>query len=46
MNTDEIGTGVSHTAFWPFYKDQDDGFLPGLTSLTEMISEAWYRCEN
>ena len=39
-------TGVSHTAFYPFYKDLDDGFLPGLTSLAEMINEAWYRCEN
>lgn len=39
-------TGVSHTAFWPFYIDDNDGWLSGLQSLAEMISEAWYRCEN
>lgn len=39
-------TGVSHTAFWPFYKSLNNSFLPSLTSLAEMINEAWYRCEN
>ena len=39
-------TGVSHTAFFPIYKDESEGWLPGLQTLAEMISEAWYRCEN
>ena len=44
MNTGD--TGVSRTEFYPFYKDDDDGYFAGLCSLASMINEAWYHCNN
>ena len=37
-------TGVSHTEYHPFYKDDEDGYFVGLCSLAQMINEAWYLC--
>jgi hypothetical protein len=44
MNTGD--TGVSRTEFYPFYKDDEDGYFAGLCSLASMINEAWYLCNN
>jgi hypothetical protein len=43
---DEEGdTGVSRTAYYPFYSDEE-GALAGLETLAGMINEAWYICNN
>lgn len=39
-------TGVSHTQYFPFFKDDEDGYFAGLCSLASMINEAWYLCNN
>ena len=39
-------TGVSRTMYYPFFKDDEDGYFAGLTSLASMINEAWYQCNN
>lgn len=39
-------TGVSRTQYFPFYKDEEDGYFAGLCSLASMINEAWYLCNN
>jgi hypothetical protein len=39
-------TGVSNTMFYPFFKDDKDGYFAGLCSLADMINEAWYLCNN
>ena len=44
MNTGD--TGVSNTMYFPFYKDDEDGYFAGLCSLASMINEAWYQCNN
>jgi hypothetical protein len=37
-------TGVSNTMYYPFFKDDEDGYFAGLCSLADMINEAWYIC--
>ncbi len=44
MNTGD--TGVSNTMYFPFYKDDEDGYFAGLCSLASMLNEAWYLCNN
>lgn len=39
-------TGVSRTEYFPFYKDDEDGYFIGLCNLAQMINEAWYYCNN
>jgi hypothetical protein len=39
-------TGVSNTMFYPFFKDEEEGYFAGLCSLASMINEAWYICNN
>lgn len=36
-------TGVSKTEYFPFFHDGDE-CLDGLTSLADMLNEAWYYC--
>ena len=40
--SDDSSTGVSSTQYYPFFTDDEDGYLAGLRSLVEMINEAWY----
>lgn len=42
VSSDET-TGVSRTEYFPFYKDDEDGYFIGLCSLASMINEAWYQ---
>ena len=42
--SDDTQTAVSNTMYYPFFKDDEDGWFAGLTSLTSMINEAWYHC--
>lgn len=44
-NIEEGNTSVSRTEYYPYYFDSDDR-LAGLTSLIEMINEAYYSCVN
>jgi hypothetical protein len=45
VSCEETGTtGVSRTLYFPFFKDEEDGYFAGLCSLAEMINEAWYSC--
>ena len=45
VSCEETGcTGVSETMFYPFFKDDEDGYFAGLCSLADMINEAWYIC--
>ena len=45
VSYEETGcTGVSETMFFPFFKDDEDGYFAGLCSLADMINEAWYIC--
>ena len=45
VSCEETGTtGVSQTEYFPFFKDEEDGYFAGLCSLAEMINEAWYTC--
>lgn len=44
--SDDDCTGVSRTEYYPFFKDDEDGYFAGLTSLASMINEAWYLCNN
>ena len=44
MNTGD--TGVSNTMYFPFYKDDEEGYFAGLCSLASMLNEAWYLCNN
>ena len=44
--SDDCSTGVSRTEYYPFYKDDEDGWYTGLCSLAEMINEAWYHLKN
>ena len=39
-------TGVSRTMYFPFFKDEEEGYFAGLCSLASMINEAWYHCNN
>ena len=39
-------TGVSNTMFYPFFKDEEEGYFAGLCSLASMVNEAWYLCNN
>ena len=39
-------TGVSRTLYFPFFKDEEEGYFAGLCSLASMINEAWYLCNN
>lgn len=39
-------TGVSRTLYYPFFKDDEDGYFAGLCSLVSMINEAWYLCNS
>ena len=39
-------TGVSNTMYYPFFKDDEDGYYTGLISLAQMINEAWFACNN
>lgn len=39
-------TGVSRTEYYPFFKDDEEGYFAGLCSLASMINEAWYHCNN
>lgn len=39
-------TGVSNTQYFPFFKDEDEGYFAGLCSLASMINEAWYLSNN
>jgi hypothetical protein len=39
-------TGVSRTLYYPFFKDEEEGYFAGLCSLADMINEAWYQCNN
>lgn len=43
--SDDCSTGVSNTLYYPFFKDDEDGWFAGLTSLASMINEAWYYCK-
>lgn len=43
--SDDCGTGVSNTLYYPYFSD-DDGCFSGLVSLMEMINEAWYSLHN
>ena len=45
VSNDE-STGVSNTEYYPFFKDEEDGYFAGLCSLADMINEAWYLCNN
>ena len=44
--SDDNGTGVSNTEYYPFWSDEEDGYFVGLCSLAQMINEAWYLCNN
>ena len=45
VSCEETGcTGVSETMFFPFFKDEEEGYFAGLCSLADMINEAWYIC--
>lgn len=44
--SDDDNTGVSRTMYYPFFKDEEDGYYAGLCSLASMINEAWYNCNN
>ena len=45
VSCEETGcTGVSETMYYPFFKDEEDGYFAGLCSLASMINEAWYIC--
>ena len=44
--SDDCSTGVSRTEYYPFYKDDEEGWYTGLCSLAEMINDAWYLCNN
>lgn len=44
--SDEDTTGVSRTEYYPYYKDDEDGWFTGLCSLASMLNEAWYQCNN
>lgn len=47
VSCEETGTtGVSHTEYYPFFNDEEDGYFAGLCSLASMINEAWYLCNN
>ena len=47
VSCEETGcTGVSKTMYFPFYKDEEEGYFAGLCSLASMINEAWYLCNN
>jgi hypothetical protein len=47
VSCEETGTtGVSETLYYPFFKDEEDGYFAGLCSLASMINEAWYICNN
>lgn len=37
-------TGVSRTIYYPFYEDEEEGYLPALCNLAGMLNEAWYYC--
>ena len=39
-------TGVSTTMYFPFFKDEEEGYFAGLCSLASMINEEWYHCNN
>jgi hypothetical protein len=39
-------TGVSRTCYYPFFRDDEEGYFAGLCSLASMINEAWYLCNN
>ena len=41
--SDENGTGVSETRYYPYYYDED---VDGLKNLIEMMNEAFYHCVN
>lgn len=41
--SDENGTGVSETLYYPYYYDEDGD---GLKNLIEMMNEAFYHCVN
>ena len=45
VSCEETGTtGVSESCYYPFYKDDEEGYFAGLCSLADMINEAWYLC--
>ena len=44
--SDSEATGVSRTAYFPFYKDDEEGYFAGLCSLAQMINDAWYTLNN
>lgn len=45
VTSEETGdTGVSRTEYYPFFKDEEEGYFAGLCSLASMINEAWYLC--
>jgi hypothetical protein len=47
VSCEETGTtGVSRTEYYPFFKDDEDGYFSGLCSLASMINEAWYHANN
>ena len=47
VSCEETGTtGVSKTMYFPFFKDEEEGYFAGLCSLADMINEAWYQCNN
>jgi hypothetical protein len=47
VSCEETGTtGVSETLYYPFFKDEEEGYFAGLCSLADMINEAWYHCNN
>lgn len=43
--SDDCNTGVSRTLYYPFYITHGEAIC-GLSSLVEMINEAWYLCKN
>jgi hypothetical protein len=47
VSDEEAGhTGVSKTLYYPFFKDDEEGYFAGLCSLASMLNEAWYLCNN
>jgi len=46
MSNNDDSYGVSKTMYYPFYKDDEDGYFAGLCSLAQMINEAWYLANN
>ena len=44
--SDDSGTGVSRTLYYPYKPDDEESPYSALMNLAQMINEAWYQCKN